>query len=352
MTLNELKTQIKPLDMRYCEAAKRRWDSIAKPLNSLGAMEQIICKIAGITGSADVDISRRCVTVFCADNGVVEEGVTQTGSEVTAIVTENFTKGKASVNAMARAAHCEVIPVDIGVERDVHGEGLLIHKISRGTQNMVREPAMTRDQAIEAIEFGASLAESLKEQGFRLILTGEMGIGNTTTSSAVASVLLGKAPAEVTGRGAGLSREGLMRKVTAIEAAIAKNKPDPADAVDVLAKVGGYDLAGLCGIFLGGAAVRLPVMIDGFISATAALAASRICPAVTDSLLPSHCSKEPASAMLMQALDLRPFLYADMCLGEGTGAVASLPFLDMGLAVYREMSTFEEIKVEQYQPLN
>lgn len=351
MHLDEIKPLIHPLDRQTFLEAKKRWDSIAKPLGSLGRMEQLICKIAGITKTEKVEISRRCVVIFCADNGVIAEGVTQAGNDVTAIVTENFTKGKASVNAMARSANCAVIPVDIGVAQDVHGDGLLIHKISRGTRNMVQEPAMTREQAIEAIEFGANLVFHLKQQGYQLILTGEMGIGNTTTSSAVASVLLGSSPTEVTGRGAGLTSDGLKRKITAIKAAIAKHQPDPTDAVDVLAKVGGYDLAGLCGVFLGGASAHVPVMIDGFISATAALAASRICPAAVDSMLPSHCSKEPASAMLMAALGLSPFLHAEMCLGEGTGAVASLPFLDMGLAVYREMSTFQEIEVKPYQPL-
>ena len=351
MHLDEIKRLIHPLDKQAFADAKKRWDSIAKPLNSLGKLEQLVCKMAGITGSSSVQISNRCVVIFCADNGVVAEGVTQTGSEVTAIVTENFTKGRASINAMARSAKCAVIPVDIGVAQDVFGEGLLVHKISRGTRNMVHEPAMTRQQAIEAIEFGANLVFKLKKQGYQLILTGEMGIGNTTTSSAVASVLLGKSPAEVTGRGAGLTSDGLKRKIRAIETALTKNQPEPGDTVDVLAKVGGYDLAGLCGAFLGGAAAHIPVMIDGFISATAALIASRICPAATDSMLPSHSSKEPASAMLMDALGLYPFLNADLCLGEGTGAVASLPFLDMGLAVYHEMSTFNDINVEQYQPL-
>lgn len=351
MHLDEIKPLIHPLDKQAFEDAKKRWDSIAKPLNSLGKLEKNICKIAGITGTSSVQIDKRCVVILCADNGIVAESVTQTGSDVTAIVTENFTKGKTSVNAMARCANCAVIPVDIGVAKDVYGDGLIIHKISRGTRNMMHEPAMTRQQAMDAIEFGANLALDLKKQGYQLILTGEMGIGNTTTSSAVASVLLSRSVSEVTGRGAGLTSDGLTHKIKVIETAIAKNRPDPSDAVDVLAKVGGYDLAGLCGVFLGGAAAHIPVIIDGFISATAALAAARICPQAADSMLPSHCSKEPASAMLMQALGLQPFLDADLCLGEGTGAVASLPFLDMGLAVYNEMSTFQQINVQQYQSL-
>ena len=209
---------------------------------------------------------------------------------------------------------------------------------------------MTREECVRAILAGANLVSDLKEQGYGLIATGEMGIGNTTTSSAIVSVLLGCPVEEVTGRGAGLSTEGLARKISAIQRAVALNRPDPADAIDVVHKVGGFDIASLMGVFLGCAACRMPVLVDGFISAASALAAVRLCPAVGDYLLASHVSKEPAGEMILKALDLRPLIRADMCLGEGSGAVAAMPLLEMGLAVYRSMTTFEATHIESYVP--
>ena len=333
------------------EESQRRWDSIAHPLDSLGLLERDIVRIAGITGSADVDLSKKAVVVMCADNGVVAQGVTQTGQDVTAIVTENMSTGDTSVCCMARVAGAEVIPVDIGVARPVTGGRIRQMCIRRGTADMTQGPAMTREEAAQAVLAGVRLVEELKEAGYRILATGEMGIGNTTTASAMVSVLLGKAPAEVTGRGAGLSSEGLARKVRAIETAISRNRPDPADGLDVLHKVGGLDIAGLAGVFLGGAIHRIPVLVDGFISSAAALTAAAICPACRDYMLGSHASNEPAGRMVLEALGLRPFLFAEMCLGEGTGAVAVLPLLEMGAAVYREMCTFEATDIEAYQPL-
>lgn len=210
---------------------------------------------------------------------------------------------------------------------------------------------MTREEAVAAIEVGIQYVSELKEKGYGIFATGEMGIGNTTTSSAIASVLLDVEPEIVTGRGAGLSTEGLNRKVEVIRQAISLHKPQKDDAIDVLAKVGGFDIAGLVGVFLGGAANRVPVVVDGFISAVAALVAVRICPAVSDYILASHVSKEPAGMMLLDALGKKPALTCDMCLGEGTGAVALFPLLEMGLHIYQRMSTFEEIDLENYVPL-
>ena len=342
---------IAPLDGRAMGEAKRRWDSIAHPLGSLGLLETDIIRIAGITGSADVDLGKKAVIAMCADNGVVAEGVTQTGQEVTAIVTENMSRGDTSVCRMAKVAGAQVIPVDIGVARPVVGEQIRQCCVRRGTANMTKGPAMAREEAARAVLTGVELVGQLKGQGVGLLATGEMGIGNTTTSSAIVSVLLGRSPAQVTGRGAGLSSEGLARKIKAIETAIAVNQPDPADGLDVLSKVGGLDIAGLAGVFLGGAVHRVPVLVDGFISSAAALAAAALCPACKDYMLASHASNEPAGQLVLEALGLTPFLYAGMCLGEGTGAVAVMPLLDMGLAVYREMCTFEATDIEAYQPL-
>ena len=332
MTLEETLVQIKPLDERAMEIAAKRWDSIAKPLHSLGKMEKLVIQIAGITGDPDIHIKKRALVPMCADNGVVEEGVTQTGQEVTAIVAENFLSGDTSACVMSRQCGTKVIPVDIGMTVDTRVSTDL--KVACGTANMTKEPAMTREQAVQALETGIEMVRRLKEDGYGLLATGEMGIGNTTTSSAVASVLLNRPAEEMTGRGAGLSGDGLDRKIHAIKKAIAVNRPDPKDAIDVLAKVGGFDIAGMAGMFLGGAALGVPVVIDGFISCVAALCAIRICPAVKDYVITSHKSKEPATVMILEALDIPVFLDCDMCLGEGTGAVTIYPILDMALAVY------------------
>ena len=349
--LTQQLAQIGPLDQRAMEEAQRRWDSIAHPLNSLGLLERDIVRIAGITGSADMDLSKKAVVVMCADNGVVAQGVTQTGQDVTAIVTENMSKGDTSVCCMSRVAGAEVIPVDIGVAKPVTGARIRQKCVRRGTADMTQGPAMTREEAAHAVMTGLELVGELKEAGYRILATGEMGIGNTTTSSAIVSVLLGKEAAEVTGRGAGLSTEGYQKKIAAVERAIALNRPDPADGLDVLHKVGGLDIAGLAGVFLGGAVHHIPVLVDGFISSAAALTAAAICPACRDYMLGSHASNEPAGRMVLEALGLHPFLFAEMCLGEGTGAVAVMPLLEMGAAVYRGMCTFEATDIEAYQHL-
>lgn len=349
MTLEEAKKQIRPVDQEAVCAAQKRWDSIAKPLHSLGKMEKIVMQIAGITGSADVRLDKRALVAMCADNGVVEEGVTQTGQEVTAIVAENFLKGDTSACVMCRQCGTDVFPVDVGMASDTKVPSDL--KVMMGTRNMTKEPAMTYEEAVQGIEAGIEMVRRLKEQGYRLIATGEMGIGNTTTSSAVASVLLNRSVEEMTGRGAGLSGEGLKRKIDAIKRAVKLNEPDPFDPVDVLAKIGGLDIAGMAGVFMGGAVYRIPVVIDGFISCVAALVAQRISPLTKDYMIASHVSREPAAAMILEALEKEAVLHGEMCLGEGSGAVALFPFIDMGLAVYESMSTFEEIKVEQYEEL-
>ena len=263
MTLEETLKQIKPLNEEKMKTARRRWDSIAKPLHSLGKMEDLITQIVGITGEEKVDLGKKALVAMCADNGVVEEGVTQTGQEVTAIVADNFVKETTTACVMCHQCGVDVKPVDVGMVRDTTARTDL--KVMYGTRNMTKGPAMTRKQALQAILTGIHQVKEKKEAGYQIIATGEMGIGNTTTSSAVASVLLGDEPAEITGRGAGLTNEGLERKIRAIERAIAVNRPEWDDPVDVLAKVGGFDLAGITGLYLGGAAYRVPIVVDGFI---------------------------------------------------------------------------------------
>lgn len=349
MTLQETLEKIQPLDSATMEIAKKRWDSIAHPLHSLGLLEDVVVQIAGITGQQDVHIGKKALVPMCADNGVVEEGVTQTGQEVTAIVAENFLVQQATASILCREAGADIYPIDIGMAADTKVPN---HKIAYGTKNMAKEPAMTYEDAVKAIEVGISVAEKLAGEGYGVIATGEMGIGNTTTSSAVASVLLERPVEEMTGRGAGLSSEGLQKKINAIKKAVELHKPDKNDPVDVLAKVGGFDIAGLVGIYLGGAALRIPVVIDGFISGVAALAAMKICPLAGDYMIASHVSEEPAARLILSSLGKEAFLHAHMCLGEGTGAVTIFPLLDMAAAVYNGMSTFQDIEIEEYKPLD
>lgn len=349
MTLEEAVAQVKPLDQEAMEVARRRWDSIAKPLHSLGKMEDLITQIAGITGKTIVDIDKKALVAMCADNGVVEEGVTQTGQEITALVADNFQAGISTVCVMCQQYGVDVWPVDVGMVTDTTVRTDL--KVAYGTKNMAKEPAMTREQAVKAIEAGITMAAELKEKGYKLLATGEMGIGNTTTSSAVASVLLDQPVEEMTGRGAGLSSEGLTRKINAIKKAIEINKPDPKDAIDVLAKVGGFDIGGMAGVFLGGAALGMPVLMDGFISCVAALVAGSIYPAAMDYMISSHVSKEPAAHLILERLGKDPVIHGDMCLGEGTGAITLVPFLDLGAKLYNTMSTFEDIHMDQYEEL-
>ncbi len=322
MNLHEILKQITPPDGDARREAQRRWDACAKPLGSLGLLETAICDIAALTGSADVRLLPRAVLVL----------------SVTAAVARALARGRSSVGCMAARADCRVVPVDMGI-RDFPGcEGVLDRRAGNGTGDLSEGPAMTRQQAEAAIRTGMELVRAERERGTRLLAGGEMGIGNTTTAAAVTAVLTGSDPERVTGRGAGLSDEGLQRKLAAIRRGIAVNRPDAGNALDVLAKLGGFDLAGLCGVFLGGALYRIPVLIDGFPAAAAALCALRLCPAAGKAMLASHVSAEPAGALLLRALGKEAFLTAGMRLGEGSGAVAAMPLLDMALAVYRAFS--------------
>lgn len=350
MNLRELCERVTPPDEAARERAKRRWDNIAKPLGSLGLLEAALCDIAALTGSDVLELRPRAVIAFCADNGVTAQGVTQTDSAVTAVVARELARGRTSVCRMARAADCRVIPVDMGI-RDFPGvPGVLNRRIGNGTADFTRGAAISREAAERAVLTGAELVREERGRGARLLAAGEMGIGNTTTASAVTSVLLGLDPETVTGRGAGLSDDGLRRKIAAIRAGIALNRPDPSNALDVLSKVGGYDLAGMCGAYLGGALYGVPVLVDGFPSAVAALCAVRLCPAAAKAVFASHVSAEPAGQRVLQALGKRPLICAEMRLGEGTGAVCAMPLLDMALAVYRDAYTFAQGGIPAYTP--
>ncbi len=341
---------IKAPDAAAFQASKAHWDSIAKPLGSFGELEALIMKIAAVQGTPDVSIDNRTAVVFCADHGVVAEGVTQTDASVTAICAEAIACGRSNVNAIARQFDTKVQAVDIGMLRHPDCKQLLDRRIAAGTHNMANGAAMSREEAVRAVTVGIDLARDLQAAGNTLLLTGEMGIGNTTPTSAIASVLLGKPPAQVTGRGAGLSTEGLRRKIAVVERAIAVNAPDPDDPLDILAKLGGFEIAGMTGLFLGGAVYRIPVVIDGVISACAAALACRIEPLCAHYILPSHTSGEPAGEGLMALMGLHPVIDAGLRLGEGTGALLLLPLLEGALSLYRNAHRFDDTPIERYTP--
>lgn len=349
--LLELLKKTEPADKEYMEKAKNRWDSLCKPLGSFGKLEEAVARTAGIQRTLRPAIDRPAVLIMAADNGVVREGVSQSKSEVTAQVLENMGQGISAVCILAEEIHAEVYPINIGMLSDGKQERIINVPVRKGTGNIVDGPAMTREEAAEAILTGIRMVEKMLRRGKNLIITGEMGIGNTTTSSAMVSVFLNEAPEAVTGKGAGLSTEGLKKKCGVIQRAVERNRPDPKDVLDVLSKVGGLDIAGMTGCFIGGALFHVPVLIDGFISSVAAYCAVRLNPDCRDYMFATHCSAEPAGKRILDALELEPFLYADMRMGEGTGAAAAYPVLQAGFAAYRMLPSFEGGKVEPYKHL-
>lgn len=349
--LEEVIRRIPSPDKDIMAKIRRQWDKKAKPLGSLGRLEDMVAVLGGIYGTVHPSTGKKGVIVMAADNGVVAEGVAQSDYHVTTQVTCNMTCQDATVSILAHMNGARVFPVDIGMYEDVSCPGIIDRKIRHGTANMAKEPAMTREETLAAICTGIEIVAELKEKGYGLLATGEMGIGNTTTSSAVASVLLDCPVETVTGRGAGLSSEGLAKKINTIKKAIQDRKPDPKDIVDVLSKVGGLDIAGLTGCFIGAARWRVPIVIDGFISSVAALAAVRLAPACRPCMFPSHCSAEPAGKMVLKALGMEPYLYAGMYLGEGTGAVMAFHLFDTALEAYHKIPEFEDVHIEAYEHL-
>ncbi len=328
---------------------RRRWDGIAKPIGGLGIFEDLTAQIAAIERTPDVRIDRRVLAVFCADNGIVDEGVAQTDKSVTATVTSSLAKGTASANAMAGIADADVLPIDIGIAGKTDEPGVIDCKVSEGTGDFLKGPAMSQDEALEGILTGIQTASRLKVMGYDIIAAGEMGIGNSTTSAAVAAVMLSLSPEEVTGRGAGLSDDGLRRKTEVIREGIRIHDPDPKEPLDVLASLGGLDIAGICGLMLGGGIYGIPVVMDGIVSCAAALIATALAPGVRGYLIPSHEGREPVCRETMEFLGFRPVIHADLALGEGTGALLLFPLLSMALSVYRQNTTFGDIEIEPYK---
>ena len=343
------KLNLQEPDCKIYKKVLKNWDSIAKPLDGMGRFETITAQIGAILGTDEIDISKKAVIIMCADNGIVEEGISQSGQEVTAAVAEQMGRGASSVGIMAAVIGADTIPVDIGINGKEQIAGVLNKKVRCGTRNFSKEPAMTREETVRAIFTGIGIVEECKRKGYQILATGEMGIGNTTTSSAVAAALLRCGADEVTGRGAGLCDEKLQRKKQMITEAVKKYKLYEAEPLIVLQTVGGLDIAGLVGICIGGGVFHIPIVLDGVISMVAALLSERIVQGTIGYLIPSHKGKEPAVEKLMKELGIEPVIDGRMALGEGTGAVMMLSLLEMAMCVYRKRTLFSDISVEQYE---
>ncbi len=336
---------IQPLDTKMMEEVRNYQDILTKPSGSLGQLEKISIRVAGITGKKVPDLSKKAVIVMAADHGVVAEGVSAFPQVVTQQMVFNFVNGGAAINVLSNHVGAEVKVVDIGVAGDVEAPGVLVRKVKLGTDNFCQGSAMSKDEAIRALEVGIEVAEELINDGVRLLATGEMGIGNTTASSAIVSLLAGCTVEESVGPGTGVDDAGIQRKVDAIKRGIEINKPDVNDALDVLAKIGGLEIAGLAGLILGAAANKVPVVIDGFISTAAALVARGLASESANYMIGSHCSAEPAHRRSLEFLGLKPILDLDMRLGEGTGAVLAFNLIEAAVRIVQNMATFESAGV-------
>ena len=372
MTTKELLSiKINEPDNEVFNLSRSRWDSLAKPIDGLGKFEEIISRIAALQGKVCPDITRKAMIIMCADNGVYEEGVSQASQSVTRDVAELMGDGKSSVGIMAKDYSVDFFVYDVGINCEVTPEGVIDAKIRKGTVNFCKGPAMELSECLAAIQTGIDAVKKCSDEGYGLIATGEMGIGNTTTSIAILCALLGLDPADYVGRGAGLSDDGLKCKICAIEEglrqhgnraenipcafmSIDKTEPEKSEesaeqVLEIMKNLGGLDIAGLVGVFIGGALYRIPVVIDGLISATAALLAERIIPGCRQYMIPSHMGREKAMVIIMQELDLEPVICADLALGEGTGALLLLPMLDMVMSLYLAGTTFGDTEIEQYE---
>lgn len=340
--LTETINNIGELDQTAMAKAQERLDSLTKPPGSLGKLEEIAVTLAGITGTVYPEISKREVVLFAGDHGVVAEGVSAFPQDVTAAMVLNFLHGGAAVNVFARQVGAKINLVDIGMQATLDHPGLCRKKVRAGTNNFCQGPAMTHCEAVQALEVGISRAQEAQARGVNLLATGEMGIGNTTASSALAAVLGNMEVEEVVGRGTGIDDVILQKKIAVIKTGLAINAPNPDDALDCLAKVGGLEIAGLAGLILGAAAVRIPVIIDGFISSAAALVAYKLAPNAKNFMLASHASAEPGHQHVLKVIGIRPLIFLDMRLGEGTGAVLMMSVVETAARMIKEMATFAE----------
>lgn len=340
--------EIGPLDEKAMAAARERQDSLTKPQGSLGRLEELSVKVAGIRAEAVPTLEHKAIITIAADHGVVAQGVSLYPQEVTAEMVRNFLRGGAGINVLARQVGARVVVVDMGVASDlIPHPDLISRKVAYGTQDMMLGPAMSRDEALRAIEAGIEIVDGEFEKGLDIVATGDMGIGNTTSGSAVTAVISGKTVAEVTGRGTGIDDRQLARKASIIERAFEINQPDAKDPLDMLAKVGGFEIGGLVGVMIGAAAHRIPIIIDGFISGAAALIATGIAPKLKDYLIAGHVSAERGHRAALEHLGLRPILDLEMRLGEGTGAVLAMFIVEAGVRTLAQMATFAEAGVHE-----
>ena len=346
--LEDMLNAIQPLDRALLQQARDRLDLMAIPRGSLGRLEEFAQRVAGIRNTLDPAPGKKAIAVFAGDHGVAEEGVSAFARDVTAQMVYNFVRGGAGINVLARQTGASVVVVDIGVAIDLQPqEGLLIRKVAHGTRNMRRFPAMEKDEALKALLVGVQIAEDLASKEVTLIGTGDMGIANTTASSAITAVLTGRSVEEVTGRGTGVTDDMLRHKVKVIREAIALHRPDPRHPMDVLAKLGGLEIAGIAGLIIGSAFHRIPVVVDGFISSAAALVAVSLKSALREYLFAGHRSAEQGHRIVLEWLGLDPLLDLSMRLGEGTGAALGMFLIESGIRVLREVLTFEQAGVKK-----
>lgn len=349
---------ITPVKSEFAERAQKRLDNLTKPPGSLGRLEEFAKKLVAITENPMPEFDKKVIFTFAGDHGVVDEGVSAYPKEVTRQMVFNFLRGGAGINVLARHAGAEVVVIDIGVDYDFTKAGdsplkgglgglFISKKVVSGTRNIRKGPAMTKDEAVQCIEVGIALAYEYANKGYKLFCTGDMGIGNTTPSSAIAAVLTARPVSEVTGKGTGISDGSLKNKIKVIEDVISLNKPDPADPLDVLAKVGGAEIGGIAGLIIGAAANRIPVVIDGFISTAGALIAYCMEPRTKDYMFAAHNSVEIGHKAMLEKIGLRPILDLDLRLGEGTGAALAMLMIEAGLKIYKEMATFGEAGVSK-----
>ena len=347
--LVSISRNIYSLDDMSIKKCRKKWENLIHPRGTLGRLEDITAMMSGVYGNSNLeDRPKKCIIAFAADHGVYEEGVSPQAQDITRIQFENFSNGKCAVATLAKFNNIDIIPVDIGMKGTEPIYGVLDYKIREGTSNMAKGPAMTVDEAVEAIEIGIEVAERCIVDGYKVIGVGEMGISNTTPATAIISVMSGKDPIEVTDMGAGLKNDLVKHKADVIRKSIEINNPNPTDGIEVLSKVGGFEIGGITGVILGCAANRIPVVIDGYISYAAALIAYRINPKSIDYVIPSHLSNEKGSEPALEMLKLRPILDLDMRLGEGTGAALAMNIIDSSIYLYNNMGTFEEEKIGKY----
>lgn len=342
--LENICKNIYSLDDTYISQAKQRLDRLIKPTGSLGKMEDICMQLAGIYQNKEFDTSKKAIIAFAGDHGVYEEGVAPDPQNITQLQFPNFAKGLCGVGVISKFVGADVVAVDVGINCDHKLEGVLDYKIRKGTSNMAKGPAMTREEAIRCLEIGIEIAEECIEKGYKLIGIGEMGICNTTPSSAIISVICGCDPLDVTGIGAGLKKEKIQHKANTIRNAIELNKPNPEDAVDILSKVGGFEIGAMAGVILGCSANKIPVVLDGFISYAAALLAYKLNPKTREYMIASHASSEPGTEKALEIIKLSPVLNMDMRLGEGSGAALAFNIIEAANYTYKNMATFDEVE--------